>query len=260
MKNAAMRRASLITALSLTCAVPLTTVSAQEKSTAPVTNVLLVHGAFADSTSWRKVVSLLQKKHLHVVTVDIPLTSFAADVETTKQAIAEQQGPVILVGHSYGGAVITEVGDDPKVTGLVYVAAYAPEVGQSILDLGAMFPKTPGLAEIQEKPAGLLRLTDKGINDDFAQDLSPTEKQQVISSQVPWSADSPKHRASAAAWKDKPSWYIVATKDRIIAPDLERHMAKTIRAHTIEVPAGHVVMLDHPKETSELIIQAASSK
>jgi pimeloyl-ACP methyl ester carboxylesterase len=233
---------------------------AQKEAPHPVTNVLLVHGAFADSSSWKKVIPLLKAKGLHVVTVDIPLTSLAEDVAVTKKAISQQTGPVLLVGHSYGGTVITEAGNDPKIAALVYVAAYAPGEGQTTGELGSAFPITPGRAEIQPQPAGLLRLSEKGVLEDFAPDLPASEQSSVFASQIPLAAASFKVKLSTAAWNTKPSWYIVATNDRIINPDLERSLAKRMDAKTTEIPSSHVVMLSHPKETAAVIIQAATGK
>jgi pimeloyl-ACP methyl ester carboxylesterase len=232
--------------------------TAQKPAPQPVTNVLLVHVAFADSSSWRKVIPLLNAKGLRVVTVDIPLTSFAEDMAVTKKAISQQIGPVLLVGHSYGGTVITEAGDDPKVAGLVYGAAYTPGKGETTGELGSAFPKTPGRAEMQPQPGGLLRLSKKGVPEDFAEDLPSSEQSAVFASQILLAAASLQVKLSTAAWNTKPSWYIVATNDRIIHPDLERSLAKRMDAKTTEIPSSHVVMLSHPKETAEVIIQAVA--
>jgi pimeloyl-ACP methyl ester carboxylesterase len=231
--------------------------AAQKQAPHAATNVLLVHGAFADSDSWNKVIPILKANGLHVVTVDIPLTSLAEDVAVTKKAISQQTGPVLLVAHSYGGTVITEAGDDPKVAGLVYIAAYAPNKGQTTGELGLAFPKTPGRAEIQPQPGGLLLLSEKGVSEDFAEDLPASEQSTVFASQIPLAAASFQVKLSTAAWNTKPSWYIVATNDRIINPDLERSLAKRMDAKTTEIPSSHVVMLSHPEETAAAIIQAA---
>jgi pimeloyl-ACP methyl ester carboxylesterase len=233
---------------------------AQRQAPQPVTNVLLVHGAFADSSSWKKVIPILKAKGLHVVTVDIPLTSLAEDVAVTREAISLQTGSVLLVGHSYGGTVITEAGDDPKIAGLVYIAAYAPGEGQTTGELGSAFPTTPGRAEIQPLPGGMLHLTQKGVAEDFAPDMPASEQSSVFASQIPLAATSFKVKLSTAAWTTKPSWYIVATNDRIINPDLERSMAKRMNAETTELQSSHVVMLSHPDETAAVIIQAAAGK
>jgi pimeloyl-ACP methyl ester carboxylesterase len=233
---------------------------AEKRPPQAVTNILLIHGAFADSNSWHKVIPLLKAEGLHVVTVDIPLTSLAEDVAVTKKAISQQSGQVLLVGHSYGGTVITEVGGDPKVAGLVYVAAYAPGKGETTGGLGSAFPKTPGRAEIQPQSGDLLRLSEKGVAEDFAEDLPASEQRSVFSSQIPLAAASFQVKLSTAAWSTKPSWYIVATNDRIINPDLERSLAKRMDAKTTEISSSHVVMLSHPKETAAVIIQAAAGR
>jgi pimeloyl-ACP methyl ester carboxylesterase len=232
----------------------------QKQAPQPVVNVLLVHGAFADSGSWKKVIPILERKVLHVVTVDIPLTSFADDVAVTKKAITGQNGPVLLVGHSYGGTVITEAGDDPKVAGLVYIAAFAPGAGQATGELGAAFPKPPGLGELEQRPEGFLRLSEKRVSEDFAEDLPKREQKSVFASQIPLAAASLGAKVSVAAWNSKPCWYIVAADDRMISPDHERSMAKLIDAKTTEIRSSHVVMLSHAKETAAVIIQAASAK
>jgi pimeloyl-ACP methyl ester carboxylesterase len=238
----------------------LSSAMAQKQAPQSVTNVLLVHGAFANSDSWDKVIPLLKAKGLHVTTVDIPLTSLAEDVAATKKAIAEQDGPVLLVGHSYGGTVITEAGDDPKVAGLVYVNAYAPKKGQTTQESGNGFPKPPGLVEIKPQPNGFLALSKKGVSEDFAQDLTTDEQKSVYEAQIPLAAASLNTKMSTAAWKTKPTWFIVSTNDRIIPPDQEISMAKQMDAKTTEIPSSHVVMLSHPKETAAVITAAAEGK
>ena len=233
---------------------------AQKPTPQPVNTVLLVHGAFADSSSWKKVIPILKSKGLRVVTVDIPLTSLAEDVAVTRKAISLQTGPVLLVGHSYGGTVMTEAGNDPKIAGLVYIAAYAPGEGQTTGELGAAFPATPGRSEIRPLPGGLLHLTQKGVAEDFAPDLPPSEQSAVFASQIPLAAASFKVKLPTAAWNNKPTWYIVATNDRIINPALERKMAKRMGAEITEISSSHLVMLSHPDETAAVIIQAAAGK
>jgi len=234
--------------------------SAHTQARQTVTNVLLVHGAFAASSSWNKIIPLLEAKGLHVVTVNIPLTSFDDDVAVTKKAIADETGPVLLVGHSYGGSVITEAGDDPKVAGLVYVAAYAPDKGESTEASGAAFPKMASLAEFEKAPDGLISLSNRGISEYFAPDLSTAEQNGVFASQIPLAAASLGKKLSNAAWKTKPSWYIVSTDDQIINPAQEKSMAEHIGAETTDIPSSHVVMLSHPKQTATVIIQAAAGK
>src|SRR6201985_2093278 len=166
----------VLTAGFLLTAVFHTGAVAQANSPQGVRNVVIVHGAWADGSSWSKVIPLLQSKGLHVVAVQNPLTSLADDVAATKRAIALQDGPVLLVSHSYGGVVITEAGNDPKVVGLVYVAAFAPDVGQSIVDISTGFPKPPGMEELRPQRDGSRLLSERGVPEDFAQDLSADEK------------------------------------------------------------------------------------
>src|SRR5579862_82547 len=197
-------------------------------------NVVLVHGAWADGSSWAKVIPLLEKAGLHVVAVQNPLSSLSDDVAATRRAIALQDGPVILVGHSYGGAVITEAGSDPKVAGLVYIAAFAPDGGQAVVDLGKEFPPAPGGAEVRPDSAGFLKLTTKGIVEDFAQDLPLPERHVLAATQGPTNGAAFGAKVTNAAWRDKPTWYVVAANDRMIPPDLERQFAKAMKAKTID--------------------------
>jgi pimeloyl-ACP methyl ester carboxylesterase len=247
----------------VTCAIlvaitgPSLKASAQTASAAGVKTVLLVHGAWADGSSWSKLIPLLEAKGLHVVAVQIPLTSFADDVSATQRAIALEDGPLLLVGHSYGGAVITEAGNDPKVAGLVYVSAVAPDQGESAFGLITSVP-TPVGSELRPDKSGFLKLTQKGIAEDFAQDLSTKEIAVLIATQVPTSVAAMKGEITTPAWKSKPSWYIIAANDRAISPDLEAGQAKKIGATTTTVPSSHVIMLAQPSKVAGVIFDAAS--
>jgi pimeloyl-ACP methyl ester carboxylesterase len=221
-----------------------------------IRNIVFVHGAWADGSSWSTVIPLLEAQGFHTIAVQNPLTSLADDVAATKRAIADQAGPVLLVGHSYGGTVITEAGDDPKVAGLVYVAAFAPDAGQSTFDAGAGFP-TPGAAEVVVDQFGFLTLTPKGIRADFAQDLSDTTETALTATQGPTFVGALTAPVSSVAWKLKPTSYIVAKNDRMIDPALERIFAMRMNANTIEIPSSHVVMLSHPHEVAAFIRKAA---
>ena len=227
---------------------------------ARASNVILVHGAWADGSSWSKVIPLLEPRALRVTAVQLPLTSFDSDVATVRRAIALADGPTILVGHSYGGAVITEAGHESKVIGLVYIAAFAPGAGQSAGSLGASVAPTPMGAEIRPDKEGYLKLTEAGVKNDFAQDLTPTEKTILFAVQAPTAAAALDGKVSVPAWKARPSWYLVATADRAIQPDLQRTMANTIKAKTIEVASSHVAMLAHPQETAKLILEAVDTQ
>ncbi|MBV8103973.1 MAG: alpha/beta hydrolase [Hyphomicrobiales bacterium] len=232
--------------------------AAQTNSPEGVKNIVLVHGAWADASSWSKVIPLLQAKGLHVVAVQNPLTSLADDVAATKRAIALQDGPVLLVGHSYGGVVITEAGNDPKVAGLVYVAAFAPAEGESVGSVTKPYPPAPLGNELRPDAQGFLTVTPKGIADDFAQDLSDQEKQILTATQGQTAAAVFGATVTTAAWKAKPSWYVIAGNDRAIPPELEKAEAAAIKATSITLPSSHVAMLSHPKEVAELIEQAAA--
>jgi pimeloyl-ACP methyl ester carboxylesterase len=191
------------------------------------------------------------------VAVQNPLTSFEDDLAATKRAIALQEGPVILVGHSWGGVVITEAGADPKVAGLVYVAAFAPDVGVPVAELGKEFPPAPGGAELRPDSTGYLTMSAKGVAEFFAQDLKPAEKKLIFATQGATNSAVFGAKVSNAAWKSKPTWYVVAANDRMIQPDLERKFAKAMNATTISVPSSHVAMLSHPADVAKLIIAAA---
>ena len=224
-----------------------------------VHNIVLVHGAWADGSSWSKLIPLLQAKGFHVVAVQNPLNSLADDAAATKRAIALQDGPVLLVGHSYGGAVITEAGSDPKVAGLVYVAAFAPDAGEAVGELGKEFPAPPGLGELRPDAGGYLSLTPKGIEESFAPDLPMAERKLMVATQGPTNGACFGAKISAAAWRTKPTWYVVASNDRMIPPDLERKFAKTMNAKTITLPSSHVPMLSHPDEVAKFVVDAAKT-
>ena len=231
--------------------------SAQSASSAPIKNIVLVHGAWADGSSWSKIIPLLEAKGLHVVAVQIPLTSFADDVAATQRAIDLEDGPVLLVGHSYGGAVITEAGNDPKVAGLVYISAVAPDKGESTFGLITSV-QTPVGSELRPDKSGFLKLTPKGIAEDLAQDLSPKEIAIITATQVPVSVGAMKGEVTNPAWKSKPSWYIIASNDRAISPELEAAQAKRIGATTTTVASSHVIMLAQPAKVATVILDAAS--
>jgi pimeloyl-ACP methyl ester carboxylesterase len=222
-------------------------------------DVILVHGAWADGSSWSKVIPLLERKGFHVTAVQLPLTSVAEDVATVKRAIELDPGPLLLVGHSYAGIVITEAGNDLKVNGLVYISAYAPDVGQSVFSLNALLPNTPVNQEIIVNE-GFLSLTNEGISADFAQDLPETEKQTLAATQGPVAAVAFGTPATAPAWRRKPSWYMVASQDRVISPQLEAMMAQTINAETITVRSSHVIMLSRPEAVADFITRAAHGR
>jgi pimeloyl-ACP methyl ester carboxylesterase len=216
------------------------------------TTVIFVHGAWADASSWSKVIPRLVSAKINVVAVSLPLTSLADDVAATERAIALVSGPVVLVGHSYGGSVITEAGNDPKVVGLVFVSAYAPDQGESSLSLATANP-TPIGAEIRPDSYGFLKLTETGIDEDFAQDLSDVEKTILFATQGPTAGAAFGAPATNPSWKNKPTWFVVASKDRTISPALEATEAGRMNATTMTVPTGHLAMLAAPDRVAEFI-------
>lgn len=223
-------------------------------------NVVLVHGAFADGSSWAKVITRLQERGYHVMAVQHPMTSLEEDVAATRRVLAKQDGPTVLVGHSYGGSVITEAGADPKVVALVYVAAFAPEVGESGADQGKNFPPAPLGQHFVPDPDGMLWISETGVRTAFAQDVTPAEAGVIYATQAPVSGERgfggvPK----AHAWKSKPSYYIVAAQDRAVDPGQQRFLAKRIGATTVELDAGHVPMVSRPADVADVIARAAES-
>jgi pimeloyl-ACP methyl ester carboxylesterase len=231
---------------------------AQTNSSRGAINIVLVHGAWADGSRWSKVIALLQAKGFYVVAVQNPLTSLADDVAATKRIIALQDGPVILVGHSYAGVVITEAGNDPKVVGLVYVAAFAPGEGESINSVTNPYPPAPLGSKLHLDAQGFLTATPKGIAEDMAQDLPPMEQQILVATQGQTAAAVFGSAVTTAAWKSKPSWAMIAGNDRAIPPKLEKDEAAAIEATSITVPANHLAMLSHPREVAALIEQAVA--
>ena len=224
-----------------------------------ISNIVLVHGAFADGSSWADVVSVLQVKGYHVAAVQNPLTSLEDDVAATQRAIALMDGPVLLVGHSWAGMVISVAGNDPKVAGLMYISALIPDDTQNVADLSQHYPAAPGGAELRPDASGYLSLTRKGIEEDFGQDLPAAKRSVLFSTQGPWAASSTTQKVYGVAWKNKPSWVIVATNDRMISPELERAEAKMIKATTIELTSSHVPMVSQPDKVAAFIVEAAQN-
>jgi pimeloyl-ACP methyl ester carboxylesterase len=221
--------------------------------------VVFVHGAWADGSSWSKVILRLQQKGIETLSVQNPLTSLADDVAAVNRALDGISGSVVLVGHSWGGAVISQAGGDSKVSALVYVAAFAPDVGLSVNDLGKGAPPTPGLKEVVASKAGFLTITKKGIQEDFAQDLPKTESAVLAATQGPTAAKAFDDKLTVAAWHNKPTWYVVSKSDRMIDPNGERAMAKAMNAHVTEVEASHVSMLSKPDAITAVILDAIRS-
>ena len=224
-----------------------------------VRNIVLVHGAWADGSGWKGVYDILVKDGYKVSIVQEPETSFKEDVAATERMLALQDGPCILVAHSYGGSVITEAGTDPSVVGLVYVAAHMPDAGENEADDGKRFPSDLGKSTTIKKTAdGFTYLDPAQFHEYFAADLSAEQGAFMARSQVLNLADNFKAVITAAAWKSKPSWMLVAAKDRTINPDLERWYAERAKSHKVEVAgASHCVYVSHPREVADVIESAA---
>ena len=237
---------------------PIARVSAQSTGTQKgVHNIVLVHGAFADGSSWAKVIPLLQAKGYNVVAVQNPLSSLADDVAATKRAIAQQQGPVLLVGHSWAGMVISVAGNDPKVVGLVYISALVPLKGQTAGNATNGYPAAPGLAQVKPDAAGWLSLTRAGVDTDFVPQLPAAERAVVYATQGPWNSKALAEKVLNPAWATKPSWLIIDLHDRMIQPQYERDSAKRIHATATILDAGHVPMLSIPSKVANVIDEAA---
>src|SRR6476620_9175382 len=226
----------------------------------PIRNIVLVHGAWADGSGWKGVYDILVKDGYKVSIVQEPETSFKEDVAATKRMIARQDGPCVVVAHSYGGAVITEAANDPKVVALVYVAAHMPDAGESEAENGKRFPSDLSKSTAIKKTAdGFTYLDPAQFHEYFAADLPAEQAAFMARSQVLNAADNFKAVITTAAWRTKPSWMLVATKDRTINPDLERWYAERAKSHKVEVSgASHSVYVSRPKEVAALIEEAAS--
>jgi pimeloyl-ACP methyl ester carboxylesterase len=223
----------------------------------PVKNVVLVHGGFVDGSGWSQVYRGLRKDGYNVAIVQNPTTSLADDVAATKFVISQQSGPVILVGHSYGGAVISEAGNDAKVKGLVYIAAFAPDKGESVQTLiGTPLPGAP-VPPILPPQNGFLFLDRAKFADAFAADVAPAEAAFMADSQVPWGVNALSGAVTEPAWKGKHSWYLVTTDDKMIPPPAQRQMAKRAGATVVEVKGSHAVYVSQPQAVIKLIEQAA---
>ncbi len=254
-----MFRNSLALALLSAAALSPDLAHAGHATAQPAPTIVLVHGAFADASSWNKVVPVLESWGTKVVSVQLPLTSLADDAEATRRAITAAPGKVVLVGHSWGGTVITEAGVDDKVSSLVYVAAFAPDVGEATGQQGQSYPTPPGLAGLQERD-GLLWLSQDAARMDFAQDLSASNAQRVFESQLPIRASAFAEPLQHAAWKTRPSWYVVTRQDRMIAPQLQTATARRIDAQIVSLASSHVPMLSRPHDVAYAILEAAGVK
>ena len=226
----------------------------------PARTVVLVHGAFADGSCWGDVIRLLQAEGVKVVSVQNPLSSLAADVAATNRVLNQQTEPVVLVGHSWGGAVITEAGAHPKVDNLVYVAAFAPDVGLSVSELLQPYPPAPWLGDTVADEAGNLILNQSAFLKYFVPDLPVRQARALWSVQVPTFYGTLSDRTTQAAWRSKPSWYVLAEQDKIINPDLQRAMSASMGARVTSLRSGHVPMLSQPHRVAAVILSAVRGR
>ena len=221
-------------------------------------SIVLVHGGFVDGSGWAAVYKLLKKDGYDVAVVQNPTLSLADDVAVTKRVIAAQGGPVLLVGHSYGGAVITEAGTDPKVAGLVYIAAFAPDSGESVSSLIKDPPPGAAVPPILPPRDGFLFLDPAKFHFSFAADVDADTAAFMASSQVPWGVEALAGTISQPAWRTKPSWYLVSTEDRMIPPPAQRSMSKRAGSTVTEVAGSHAIYVSQPKSVAAFIEKAAN--
>jgi pimeloyl-ACP methyl ester carboxylesterase len=238
-------------------ALSLAAMTTQAATAAPVKNVVLVHGFFADGSGWRGVADILTRDGFNVSVVQQPETSLADDVKATLGAVASLDGRSILVGHSYGGMVITEAGNDDKVAGLVYVAAFQPEAGESLKNLADKLP--PATKGIKATADGHLYFDPALFHADFAADLPAADARFMATSQVMPALQAAGAPVSQAAWKTKPSWAIISKDDRTVSPELERFMAKRAGSKAVEIAGSHVAFIAHPDQVAKVIEQAAAA-
>ena len=252
MKTSKLKSVLFLTLLVVTGANAQTT--DKEKPT-----IVFVHGIWADGSCWTNQITALQAKGYRVISVQNPINSLAEDVATTQRAIDLVKGKVILVGHSWSGMVITQAGNDPKVVGLVYLAAYGPDSGESLSAVSANAPQTE-LTKYLVPTGGFVFISEEGVKSVFANELSPKQQALIYATQTPASHTVFDDKSGEPAWKHKPTWYVVAKNDKTIHPDLERFMAKRMNAKTTELASCHVMMLSHPAEVLKVIEEAAASK
>src|SRR5215471_12479834 len=248
-----MYRRTLISALAVGAILPMFNRVARGQTSPKTKNVVFVHGLFADGSCWSKVIARLQQKGVNCTSVQNPLTSLHEASEAAGRAIAAQSGPTVLVGHSFSGMIVTDVGLDPKVTALVYVAARAPDAGEDYTALAKTYPTPPATAGIVFYD-DWGQLSEEAFLRDFAGDLSPEEARTLYAVQQPFKLTAEK--ATHAAWRTKPTFYAVSTQDRTINPELQRFMAKRMGAKTIEIEASHLALISHPDAITNLILEA----
>jgi pimeloyl-ACP methyl ester carboxylesterase len=251
-----LQKLAVVVAAMLSAALVAPSAQAQTAPPVQARNVVLIHGAWADGSSWSEVIPLLQAAGLKVTAVQNPLTSLQDSVAATRRALALQDGPTVLAAHSWGGTVLSETGTDPKVTALVYVAARAPDADEDFVALSGKFPAGPVRAGVQEHD-GFTRLSEDSFLKYFANGVARKKAAVLYAVQEPTAASLFGERTTAAAWHTKPSFYAVSKLDQTINPELERFLAKRMNATTVEVEAGHLSLVSHPKEVANLILAAA---
>ena len=255
-----MDRRDFVSILAATGAASLVSHRAADAQPAPkARNVVLVHGLFADGSCWSEVIARLQAAGMSATSVQNPLTTLEDSVAAAQRVLAMQDGPTVLVGHSFSGMIVTEAGIDPKVTALVYVAARAPDAGEDYTALAKRFPTPPASAGIVWS-GDWGQLSEAAFLRDFAGDLPVAQARVLYAVQAPFERRLLAGKTTHAAWRSKPSWYAVSTEDRTINPDLERFMAKRMGAKTIEVKASHLSLISQPDTITKLIIDAAGQK
>jgi pimeloyl-ACP methyl ester carboxylesterase len=232
---------------------------AQAVASAKATNVVLVHGAWADASSWAEVIPYLQAAGLKVTAVENPLTSLKDSLAATSRALALQDGPTVLAAHSWGGTVISELGLDQKVTALVYIAARAPDAREDFVALSAKFPQGAARDGI-EKHGSFTKLSEDAFLKSFANGVDTQKAKALYGMQPPTAASLFAGKTTVAAWHRKPSWYAVSKQDQTINPDLQRFLARRMGATTVEIDAGHLSLVSHPKDVADLILAAAGQK
>jgi pimeloyl-ACP methyl ester carboxylesterase len=251
-------RRSFGSALAAAAVVTVAPRRARAASIPAARNVVLVHGLFADGSSWSEVIPRLQAAGLNVTSVQNPLTTLPEAVAETQRVLARQDGPTVLAGHSFSGMIVTEAGIDPHVSALVYVAARAPDAGEDYAALAKKFPTPPASGGVVfDGDEG--RLSEPAFLRDFAGDLPTARAEALFAVQEPFHKALLTGRVLHAAWRSKPSFYAVSTQDRTINPDLERFMAKRMGATTVEINAGHLSLVSHPQQVADLILRAAAA-
>jgi pimeloyl-ACP methyl ester carboxylesterase len=251
-----MDRRTVVSMLAAGAVVPSLARAADPRPGPRARNVVLVHGLFADGSCWSEVITRLQAKGLNATSVQNPLTTLEESVAAAQRALAMQDGPTVLVGHSFSGMIVTEAGVDPKVSALVYVAARAPDAGEDYAALAKAYPTPPASAGIVWS-GDWGQLSEAAFLRDFAGDLPPAKARALYAVQAPFQRSLLAGKTTQAAWRSKPSYYAVSTEDRTINPDLERFMAKRMGAKAIEVKSSHLSLISHPDAITGLILDAA---